>query len=258
MTVTTLFALETAVIGVYMTIWFLIALRLRRNDVADIAWGGGFIIAAFIALFAAGTVTLRSAIVTLLVLIWGVRLAIHIGLRSSRKGEDPRYRAWRESWGRFFIVRSFFQIFMLQGLLLLVISFPVIQINVAPTSPLTLLDGLGIAVWLTGFFFEVTGDWQLKQFVQNPANRGKLINTGLWRYSRHPNYFGEVTQWWGIYLIALSTPRGWITILGPITITVLILFVSGIPMLEKKYHGRPEFEAYKRRTSAFFPLPPKQ
>ncbi len=133
-----------------------------------------------------------------------------------------------------------------------------IQINVAPTSPLTLLDGLGIAVWLTGFFFEATGDWQLKQFVQNPANRGKLINTGLWRYSRHPNYFGEVTQWWGIYLIALSTPRGWITILGPITITVLILFVSGIPMLEKKYHGRPEFEAYKRRTSAFFPLPPKQ
>jgi steroid 5-alpha reductase family enzyme len=255
---TTLFAIEAAVIGVYMTIWFLIALRFSRNDVADVAWGGGFIVAAFTALFVAGTVTPRSILVTLLVLIWGLRLAIHIGFRSRSKGEDPRYRAWRESWGRFFMVRSFLQIFMLQGLLLLVISFPVIWINTAPSSPLTLLDGLGIAVWLTGFFFEATGDWQLKQFVRNPANRGKLIDTGLWRYSRHPNYFGEVTQWWGIYLIALSTPRGWMTILGPITITVLILFVSGIPMVEKRYKGRPEFEAYKRRTSVFFPLPPKQ
>lgn len=254
----TLLTIEIMVIGVYMTIWFLIALRLRRNDVADVAWGGGFVVAAFTALVVAGTVTPRAAVTTFLVLVWGLRLAIHIGFRSRGKGEDPRYRAWRESWGRYFMVRSFLQVFMLQGLLLLLISLPVIRINAAPASPLTFLDGLGIAVWLIGFFFEATGDWQLKQFVQNPANKGKTMMTGLWRYSRHPNYFGEVTQWWGIYLIALSTPKGWLTIIGPITITILILFVSGIPMLEKKYQGRPEFEAYKRRTSAFFPLPPKQ
>lgn len=254
----TLLMTEIVVIAVYMTMWFLIALRLRRNDVADIAWGGGFIVAAITALIVAGTVTPRAAITTFLVLVWGVRLAIHIGLRSRGKGEDPRYRAWRESWGKYFLVRTFFQVFMLQGLLLLLISLPVIRVNAAPASPLTLLDGIGIVVWLTGFFFEATGDWQLRQFVQNPANRGKIMTTGLWRYSRHPNYFGEVTQWWGIYLIALSTPQGWLTILGPMTITVLILFVSGIPMLEKTYEGRPEFEAYKRRTSAFFPLPPKK
>jgi steroid 5-alpha reductase family enzyme len=254
----TLWAIEVMVIGVYMTIWFLIALRLKRNDVADTAWGGGFVVAAFTALLVAGTVTQRAVLVTCLVLIWGLRLAIHIGLRGHGKGEDPRYKAWREAWGKYVVVRSFFQIFMLQGLLMLIISLPVIRINSAPPGGFTALDGLGIALWLTGFFFEATGDWQLKQFVGNSANQGKIIDRGLWRYSRHPNYFGEVTQWWGIYLIALSTPWGWLTIPGPLTITVLILFVSGIPMLEKRYQGNAEFEAYKRRTSAFFPLPPKR
>jgi steroid 5-alpha reductase family enzyme len=256
--VRTLLTTEIAVIAVYMTIWFLIALRLKRNDVADTAWGGGFVVAAFTALVVAGTVTTRAAIVTFLVVIWGLRLAIHIGLRGHGRGEDPRYQAWREAWGRYVVVRAFLQIFMLQGLLMLIISLPVIRINSAPPGALTILDGLGVALWLTGFLFEATGDWQLKQFIRNPANQGKIIDRGLWRYSRHPNYFGEVTQWWGVYLIALSVPWGWMTIPGPITITVLILFVSGIPMLERRYEGNAEFEAYKRRTSAFFPLPPKR
>jgi steroid 5-alpha reductase family enzyme len=193
----------------------------------------------------------------MLVTVWGVRLALHIGLRNLGKGEDARYRKWREEWGKHFVLRSFLQIYILQGILLLVISIPVIRVVTAPDSPLTLMDFLGTTVWLIGFLFEAISDWQLLQYKKDPANKGKVITTGLWRYSRHPNYFGEVTLWWGIYLIALTLPNGWMTIIGPITITVLILGVSGIPMLEKKYEGNAEFNEYKRRTSAFFPLPPK-
>jgi len=109
-----------------------------------------------------------------------------------------------------------------------------------------------------GFYFEAVGDYQLRTFTKDPSNRGKIIRSGLWRFTRHPNYFGEVVLWWGILLIALSAPNGWVALIGPVTITFLLLQVSGIPMLEKKYEGNPEFEEYKKRTSAFFPLPPKR
>ena len=247
----------TSVVLVYMLIWFIVSLVLKRNDVADIAWGGGFIVAALAALVSRGAATHRAVLVVSLVIIWGARLALHIGLRNVGKGEDARYRKWREEWGKHAVLRSIFQIYILQGILLLVISLPVIRAITAPELPLTFLDRLGGTVWLIGFLFEAVGDWQLLQFKKDRANKGKVITTGLWRYSRHPNYFGEVMLWWGIYLIALAVPGGWMTIIGPVTITGLILGVSGIPMLEKKYEGNAEFDEYKRRTSAFFPLPPK-
>jgi steroid 5-alpha reductase family enzyme len=247
----------SAAILVYMVIWFLVSLALRRNDVADVAWGGGFIVAALTTLVSGDGMTPRALLVTALVIAWGLRLSLHIGLRNRGKGEDPRYRKWREEWGRYATVRSFFQIFILQGVLLLVISLPVIRVITAPGTSLTLMDFLGSVVWLTGFLFETISDWQLLQYKKDPAHKGKVITTGLWRYTRHPNYFGEVTLWWGIYIIALNVPGGWMTVIGPLTITFLILKVSGIPMLEKKYEGNPEFAEYKRRTSAFFPMPPK-
>jgi steroid 5-alpha reductase family enzyme len=246
-----------ATVFIYMLLWFCVSLALRRNDVADIAWGGGFIAAALAAAASRGAATPRALLVSALVIIWGLRLALHIGFRNRGKGEDARYRKWREEWGKNATLRSFFQIFILQGVLLLVIALPVIRVITAPDTPLTLMDLLGVAVWLVGFLCEVVGDWQLLQYKKDPVNKGKVITTGLWRYSRHPNYFGEVTLWWGLYLIALAAPGGWMTIIGPITITVLILGVSGIPMLEKKYDGNAEFDEYKRRTSAFFPWFPK-
>jgi steroid 5-alpha reductase family enzyme len=203
------------------------------------------------------TVTDRELLVSLLVAVWGVRLAVHIGLRNRGKGEDPRYRQWREEWGRHAMVRSFFQIFLLQGLLIVVISLPVTRIILSEESRLSPLDLIGILVWLMGFLFEAIGDYQLMQFKKDPAAKGKIMTSGLWKYTRHPNYFGEVTLWWGVYLIALAVPGGWATIIGPITITFLILGVSGIPLLEKKYEGNKEFDDYRRRTSAFFPMPPK-
>jgi len=168
-----------------------------------------------------------------------------------------RYAILRKDWGKWFVLRSYLQIFLLQGMLLFVIAFPVLIINKGIGIEFNLLDFVGILVWILGFFFESVGDKQLSEFIKNPANKGKLMQQGLWQYTRHPNYFGEVTQWWGIWLIALNAPNGWFGIIGPIMITFLILFVSGVPLLEKKYAGRADFEEYKKRTSIFIPLPPK-
>ena len=248
---------SAASVLVYMTCWFIAAQVRRRNDIADVAWGLGFILAAAVSLVA-GNGPPRGVLVSTLVLIWGLRLAWHIHTRNRGKGEDSRYRKWREEWGRWFVLRSFLQIFMLQGLLLILVAVPVMVLNGSPSAPFTWLDGLGLLVWLIGFGFEAVGDWQLLRFKDDPNNKGKLMTSGLWRYTRHPNYFGEVTLWWGIGLIALSVPGCWWTIIGPLTITLLILKVSGIPMLEKPYEGRADFQKYRRRTSAFFPVPPRE
>jgi steroid 5-alpha reductase family enzyme len=238
----------------YMTAWFLISLLKKRNDIADIAWGLGFVLMAWLSLYISGFSS-KALLVNSLVTVWGLRLAWHIYLRNKGKIEDYRYLAWRKEWGKWFIPRSYLQVYLLQGLFLFLIIQPVILINKS-MGAIGILDFFGILVWMVGFYFESVGDAQLKQFVSNPANKGKIMDQGLWRYTRHPNYFGEVVQWWGIWLLALSIPNGYITIIGPLTITVLILFVSGIPMLEKKYAGRPDWEEYKKRTSVFFPLPP--
>lgn len=239
----------------YMSGWFIVACLLQRNDVADIAWGLGFVLMSWIA-FAFSEMSLRSVLVNVLVTIWGLRLAFHIARRTLRKAEDSRYAVWRATW-KFFYVRSFFQIFLLQGFFLYIILLSVLFIHASATTSLQILDIIGVTIWMTGFFFESVGDRQLKDFLSNPANKGKIMDQGLWAYSRHPNYFGEVLQWWGIFFVALALPYGYITIVSPLLITFLILFVSGIPMLEKKYAGRPDFEAYKKRTSVFIPLPPR-
>lgn len=239
----------------YMSIWFLVACALQRNDVADSAWGLGFVLMSWLA-FAYSEQSARSVLVNVLVTLWGLRLTWHITKRNFYKAEDYRYAAWRQQW-TYFYIRSYAQIFLLQGFFLYVIVSPVLFIHASSASSLHLFDILGIIVWAIGFFFEVMGDRQLKQFLHNPSHKGKIMDRGLWAYTRHPNYFGEVLQWWGIFLCALALPFGYVTIIGPLLITYLILFVSGIPMLEKKYKGRPDYEQYKKRTSMFFPLPRK-
>ncbi|MBP7740931.1 DUF1295 domain-containing protein [Candidatus Woesebacteria bacterium] len=241
----------------YMSLWFVFSVIKKRNDIADIAWGLGFILLSWFSLYLTN-VSARGLLVNLLVTIWGVRLAWHIYKRNLNKKEDYRYAAWRKEWGKWFFLRSYFQVYLLQGLFLYLIIQPVIFIHNQVNMNLVALDFIGLLVWIIGFYFESTGDAQLKNFISNPANKGKIMETGLWKYTRHPNYFGEVTQWWGIFIFAISLSGSFFTIIGPLTITILILFVSGIPMLEKKYEGRPDFENYKKRTSMFFPLPPKK
>jgi steroid 5-alpha reductase family enzyme len=192
-------------------------------------------------------------IVTLLVLLWGLRLSYHILVRNSGKGEDFRYKAWRNTWN-YFLVRSYFQIFMLQGVLMLLISAPVWFINSSTGGPLGLWDSVGLIVFGAGFFFEVIADYQLAEFKRNPENKGKIITTGLWSVSRHPNYFGESLVWWGLSFYAFSLHNGWFTLISPLIITLLLRFVSGVPMLEKKYENHPDWKAYKAKTAAFIPF----
>jgi steroid 5-alpha reductase family enzyme len=241
----------------FMVLWFAVAAKARRNDVADVAWGPGFVLVAVVALLQQDVVTRRSALVLAIVGAWALRLALHIGLRARGAGEDPRYRKWREEWGGSVIWRSFFQVFMLQGALLLVISLPVLYVCAAAPSSLGPLDVIGAGIATLGIGIETVADAQLAAHRRKRAPRPRFLRAGLWRYSRHPNYFGEILVWWGIFLIALAVPGGWAAVLGPITITALILWVSGIPMLEARYVGDPEFEDYKRRTSALFPWPPR-
>jgi len=249
------FILALTLLG-YMTFWFIVSIIKKRNDIADIAWGLGFVLMAWLS-FYLSDYSFKALLVNGLVTVWGLRLALHIYYRNKNKPEDSRYLEWRKTWKNFYL-RSFLQVFLLQGIFLFLISFPVMFINHAVSNSFGVLEIIGFLVWGLGFYFESVGDKQLKEFISNHANKGKLMDRGLWQYSRHPNYFGEVTQWWGIFTIALSIPGSLLTIIGPLTITILILFISGIPLLEKKYAGRPDWEEYKKKTSVFIPLPPKK
>lgn len=247
------------IIFLYMNFWFILSIIKKRNDLADIAWGLGFILTAFIALINQDFASNRMFLIFFLVLIWGLRLFLHIFIRNKGKPEDYRYKKWRQDWGNYWLIRTYLQVFILQGLFMYLISMPIIFSGIYDVkSSLGLLDLLGILVWLIGFYFEAVGDWQLTKFKLDPKNKGSIMKTGLWQYSRHPNYFGEVTQWWGIFLIALAVPNGFVSIIGPVTISILILKISGIPLLEAKYVGNKEFDEYKRKTSSFFPNVPKK
>jgi steroid 5-alpha reductase family enzyme len=147
---------------------------------------------------------------------------------------------------------------MLQGAIMLIIAAPIIVTNSQSNPPLTTLDYIGTIIWLIGFLFESIGDYQLFKFLQNPQSRGKIMKYGLWRYTRHPNYFGETLVWSGMWIISISAPFGLYAIISPITITLLLLFISGIPLTEKLFTGNLEYEQYKKETSAFIPLPPKK
>jgi len=236
-----------------MIVVFLIAWAKKDNSIVDIFWGLGFILIAAFSLVRSETIDLHKILMNLAVLSWSLRLSISILARNWGRGEDFRYKAWRDTWHHF-VIRSFFQIFILQGLFMLIIALPVYFVNSASAVELSPVDFLGMSVFLVGFTFEAVGDYQLKLFKKNPANKGKLITTGLWSITRHPNYFGESLIWWGIALFALDYPGGWKTLLSPVILTLLLRFVSGVPMLEQKYKGRPDWEAYKKKTAAFVPF----
>ncbi|NLE94094.1 MAG: DUF1295 domain-containing protein [Dehalococcoidia bacterium] len=243
---------------IFFNCLFVAALRLRDNSIVDIGWGVGFILVTLVTLVHSGTAEVRQLLVAVLVLIWGLRLAIRIYRRNRGKGEDFRYKKWREDWGEHWRRRAYLFVFVGQGVMMLLITVPIMLINTYAGPALGGLDLVGVLVWLLGFYFEAVGDSQLDRFLKDASNRGKVMDRGLWRYTRHPNYFGEVTQWWGVYLIAFSIPWGWLGIIGPVTITVLIVAYSGVPMLEKTMMKNPLYVEYAKRTSVFFPLPPKK
>ncbi|HDT13445.1 MAG TPA: DUF1295 domain-containing protein [Candidatus Aminicenantes bacterium] len=243
---------------VYMILVYLLAQVLRNNGIVDIAWGLGFIVVTAVLFAREPGLYPAKALAILFVLVWGLRLAIHIFKRNRGKPEDFRYAAMRKRWGKAAPLKAFVFVFMLQGLFMLVVSLPITVLIGAPARPLGAFDVAGALLFAAGFLFEVVGDRQLAAHVRDPANKGRLMTRGLWAATRHPNYIGEAALWWGMGLLALGSPRGWIALLGPLTITFLLLFVSGVPLLEKKYAGRSDWEAYKARTPKFFPWFPKK
>lgn len=247
-----LYSALIVLIPVYMTCWYILSLIFRRNDVADVAWWIGFLLVAWHSLLSTPSGSYSSFIVTVLVSIWSIRLSLHIFLRNLWKGEDYRYKNWRDTWWKWFYIRSFFQIFVLQGFLLLIISLPVVVVHTSKVD-FSYIHGFGLCLWGIGFLFESVWDYQLVQFKKNPCNKGQLIRSGLWSLSRHPNYFGEVLQWWSLWVFTWKTPYFFLASIGPLTITILILFVSWIPMLEKKMSLHPDFADYAAKTNKFFP-----
>ena len=250
------------VLGLMALLWVL-SLVLRNSSIVDPFWGPGFVVATWLyfALTPDGFPA-RKWLISVLVTIWGLRLSIHLLRRNWGAGEDFRYRKWREEFGARWWWQSFFRVFMLQGVLLWIISAPLLAAQVRPTPDhLTLLDLLGVVVWIIGFYFEAVGDLQLTRFRANPSSKGKVLNTGVWRYTRHPNYFGDATQWWGYYLIAAAAGGLW-TIWSPVLMTLMLLRVSGVALLEKTLTTtKPGYKEYVESTSAFvpwFPRKPKQ
>lgn len=246
-----------ATILVLMVVTWLISVAVKDASIVDLIWGLGFVLVAWAAFITIGEPGGRRWLLVLLTSVWGLRLSGYLSWRNLGKGEDFRYQKMREKAPDSFWWKSLFTVFFLQGVLMWVVSLPV-QIGQVPTAePLGILDWLGVAAWAVGFFFETVGDLQLARFKADPANKGRVMDGGLWRYTRHPNYFGDFMVWWGLYMIALSAGAWW-TIVGPVLMSFLLLRVSGVAMLERDISSRRQgYDEYVRRTSAFFPTPPK-
>lgn len=251
------FLILLGVILVYTLIFFALSLIFNRTHIADVAWGLGFIVITITTLILHRQGAAGQLLVSLLVILWGLRLTVHIYLRNKGKEEDFRYAQWKKDWGKNWKLQSYLRVFLLQGLLMILVSLPVIGVNTFGTGPIPEFIRIGSLLWCIGFFFEAVGDWQLTQFKSNPRNKGKVLSTGLWKYTRHPNYFGEATMWWAVFLIATSNLFLFWTFIGPLFITFSLLKVSGVTLLEKKYKGNEEYQDYQRRTSAFLPWWPK-
>lgn len=247
----------------FTSLLFLLAQYLKNNSIIDIAYGLGFIVtASTLGLLYVSPVgfSFASKIIFTLICIWGIRLSYRIYQKNKGKPEDFRYTTWRNEWVKkgnaYFLIRSYFQIFILQGFIISIVLLPFTLSLISPNDNMNIFN-IGMMMWLVGFFFEATGDYQLDTFIKDKTKTSTIMKTGLWKYTRHPNYFGESTMWWGLAIIAFSSVNSFIVFLSPILITYLLLFVSGIPMLEKKWVGNNEWEDYAKKTNAFLPWFPK-
>ena len=244
---------------VYMTLWYGIALWKKRNDLADVAWGPGFVLCAVLCAVQVTELSGRAKLLLLLTLVWALRLSSYIFLRNWGKPEDFRYRKWRQEWGQSVIWRSYLQVFLLQGGILFLVGLPLwLGILDSDLSDWSIWDGLGLLIWVKGFLYESIGDAQMAQFRKRRTSPHEVMRNGLWKYTRHPNYFGEALLWWGIFLISRAGGVPIWSGIGPLLITYLLVKVSGVPMLEKKYEGNAEYVDYQRRTSSFVPWFPRK
>lgn len=247
-----------AILVLMLCTWVLSVL-LKNASIVDIVWGLGFVMVAWVVRISIDGNNARQWLLVAMVSIWGLRLAGYLFWRNHGNGEDFRYRAMRKHYGPRFPIISLVTVFGLQGVLMFVVSLPV-QLGQADATPdVGVIAYAGVALWLVGLFFETVGDAQLARFKANPANSGTVMNTGLWRYTRHPNYFGDACVWWGIGIVAAETGSGAWGLIGSLLMTVLVRRVSGVTLLEKSLvKRRAGYVEYVASTSAFFPRPPKK
>ncbi len=241
---------------VYLAIMIYVAQTKRDMSIVNFTWGGGVALNALYSLLAGGTFYARQCLVTTLTLIWATRLAYYVYARY--KGDDPRFQSWKHEGGLRAFILNLLYMFGPQALTIALMSTPVLIVNFWSSAGITLGDLMGTLLWIVGFYWEVVGDLQLYTFVADPAHKGRILTTGLWRYSRHPNYFGEITMWWALFIIALSVDYGWIAVSAPLTITFLLLFVTGVPWIEKIFEDNLEYQDYKRKTSMLIPWFPRK
>jgi steroid 5-alpha reductase family enzyme len=259
MTFFQIYLLAFAAIMSMMTLLWLISVKIRNVSIVDLFWGFGFVVAGWVYFMNTEGLETREILLMAMVSIWGLRLSIYLAWRNLGKGEDFRYRKFRKDFGedRYWWY-SFFSVFLLQGILMWLISAPLLGAQFYAGNELGILDFIGIVIWIIGFVFEAGGDMQLARFKANPANKGKVLNTGFWRYTRHPNYFGDAAVWAGYGLICISA-GSYIPVLGSVLMTALIIKVSGVALLEKSLkETKPEYREYVRKTSAFIPWFPKK
>lgn len=246
-------------IAVFMGIWWLVSVMMKDASIADVAWGLGFSCLVVYLWNINDDIGVLQLVVSVPMFVWGIRLALHIGTRKWGKPEDWRYVQMRENAGEKFWWYSLFKVFLLQGLIMLIISMPLlVAASSSESSTLsnpTILGGL--ALWSIGFFFEVIADVQLRRFLRSKKKKDAVLTSGLWRYTRHPNYFGEALMWWGLAFVVLTLDMGLLAFVSPIVITYLITKVSGVDMLEQKYKKNKVYQQYKKSTNSFFPGRPK-
>ncbi|OIP01242.1 MAG: hypothetical protein AUJ98_04945 [Bacteroidetes bacterium CG2_30_33_31] len=247
------------IIGLLTLLWML-SVAIKNVSIIDLFWGFGFVVANAFYFVSSGDFSTRKIVLLALVTIWGLRLSIYLAWRNLGKGEDFRYQEFRRKYGaeRYWWV-SYFQVFLLQGILILLVSLPLLGANFGTQSEnFFFLDYLGILIWIIGFAFESGGDFQLTKFKQNPANKGKVLNTGFWKYTRHPNYFGDSAVWWSYAIFSIAAGSYW-QIVGSILMTLLIIKVSGVALLEKTLNNsKPQYQEYIKETNSFFPWFPKK
>lgn len=256
----TLFFQAAVIILVLVALLWIWSIFIKNVSIVDIFWGVGFTVVNAFYVFMSGELNARKILILTLVSIWGLRLAIYLAIRNIGKGEDFRYQEFRKNFGpKRYWWFSFFQTFLLQGTLIMIVSLPLLGINSSESNgTLKLLDYIGILVWLIGFTFEAGGDFQLAHFKRNFENKDKVLNTGFWKYTRHPNYFGDCAVWWAYGIFSLAAGSYW-HIIGSIIMTLLIIKISGVSLLEKTLkETKPKYKDYIQKTSSFFPWLPKK
>lgn len=248
--------MNLVVVAVLMVLVWVVSVVLRDASIVDIVWGLGFVVVAWSSWIVSDSTEVSDLVIRLCVTVWGLRLAMYLAWRNIGKGEDYRYQAMRKKYGSRFPLVSLVSVFLLQGVLMWIVSLPVQLTHVVDgrSSPMV---AIGVVLWAVGVMFESVGDAQLARFKARPENAGKVMRSGLWRYTRHPNYFGDFLAWWGIGVASLAGWSSVVGLLGPVGMSVLLMRVSGVPMLEHSIaKRRPDYVEYRRTTSAFFPRRP--